>query len=78
MGGGDLITSFFSGMGAAAASKRFIGAPLGSFTGAASGGALAMLKHQNILGSIVGGYVHDNIGNVGGAGAASSITTARG
>jgi len=49
------------GLGAAALAKRFIGAPLGNFTGAASGFAVGG------IGGAIGGYIHDNIGNVGGA-----------
>jgi len=50
------------GVGAAALAKRFVGAPLGNFTGAALGFAVGG------LGGALGGYVHDNIGNIGGAG----------
>jgi len=62
MGGGDLIGSGLKGMGAAALAKRFVGAPLGTFTGAAAG----FLVSRNLYGAI-GGFVHDNVGNVGGA-----------
>lgn len=63
-GGSDLIGSGLKGMGAAALAKRFVGAPLGSFTGAAAG----FLISKNIYGAL-GGFVHDNIGNVGGSSA---------
>lgn len=65
--GGDFIDAAVAGVGAAALAKRFIGAPLGSFTGAGAGAGYAMLKHKNLIGAAVGGYIHDNIGNVGGA-----------
>lgn len=58
---GGFIGSALKGMGAAALTKRFVGAPLGTFTGAAAG----YLLGGGIAGA-VGGYVHDNIGNVGG------------
>lgn len=66
-GGSDMIDAGLAGMGAAALTKRFIGAPLGGFSGAAAGAAYAYIKHKNLLGAALGGYVHDNIGNVGGA-----------
>lgn len=65
--GGDMLGNALKGMGAAAAAKRFIGAPLGAFTGAAAG----YLISKNLYGAL-GGYVHDNIGNVGGASSSSS------
>lgn len=55
---GGMLGSALLGLGAAAVAKRFIGAPLGGFTGAAAGFAVGG------LGGAVGGYVHDNIGNV--------------
>jgi hypothetical protein len=66
-GGSDIIDSALAGMGTAAVAKRFIGAPLGTFTGAAAGGAYSFIRHKNLIGGILGGWVHDNIGNVGGA-----------
>jgi hypothetical protein len=61
--GGGMIGSVLMGLGAAAVAKRFIGAPLGTYTGAAAGA----LASPNKLGGILGGWLHDNIGNVGGA-----------
>lgn len=59
---GGIIGAALLGLGAAAVAKRFVGAPFGQFTGAASGFAVGG------LGGALGGYVHDNIGNIGGAG----------
>ena len=59
---GGMVGGALIGLGAAAVAKRFIGAPLGGFTGAAGGFLVAGLP------GAVGGYIHDNIGNVGGAG----------
>lgn len=69
MGGspGSFITSVLMGMGAAAVAKRFIGAPLGGFTGAAAGAGTSMVFKGNMIGAAAGGWLHDNIGNVGGA-----------
>lgn len=58
---GGFIGAAMLGIGGAAIAKRFIGAPLGGFTGAASGFLVGGLP------GAVGGWVHDNIGNVGGA-----------
>lgn len=58
---GGFIGAALLGLGVAAVAKRFVGTPLGSFTGAAAGFAVGGLP------GAVGGYVHDNIGNVGGA-----------
>lgn len=57
-----MIDSGLKGVGAAALAKRFVGAPLGGFTGAAAG----FIASKNLWGAI-GGYVHDNVGNVGGS-----------
>jgi hypothetical protein len=57
---GGFIGAALLGLGAAAVAKRFIGAPLGGFTGAGAGFLIGGLP------GAVGGYVHDNIGNVGG------------
>lgn len=59
-GGGNMIDAGLKGMGIAAVAKRFVGAPLGGFTGAAAG----YLMTKSLYGAI-GGYVHDNIGNSG-------------
>lgn len=67
-----LVRDVFVGMGAAAAAKRFIGAPLGGYTGAAAGGAAVYLTRGSLLGGLVGGFVHDNIGNTGGMSGSSS------
>jgi len=61
--GKGLVGSLLMGMGAAAVAKRFVGAPLGSFTGAAAGGLAA----PNKLAGAAGGWLHDNLGNVGGS-----------
>lgn len=58
---GGFIGAALLGLGAAAVAKRFIGSPLGSFTGAAAGFLLGGIP------GAAGGYVHDNIGNVGGS-----------
>jgi hypothetical protein len=58
---GGFIGAALLGLGAAAVAKRFVGAPLGQFTGAAGGFLIGGLP------GAVGGYLHDNIGNVGGA-----------
>ena len=58
---GGFIAAGLLGLGAAAVAKRFIGSPLGGFTGAAAGFLVGGLP------GAAGGYVHDNIGNVGGA-----------
>jgi hypothetical protein len=63
---GGFIGSALVGLGAAAVAKRFVGAPLGGFTGAAAGFLVGG------LGGAAGGFVHDNIGNVGGASISSS------
>jgi hypothetical protein len=57
-----MLGAVVMGVGAAALAKRFIGAPLGNFTGAALGFAVG-----NVGGGL-GGYLHDNLGNVGGGG----------
>jgi len=67
----SLVRDLFVGMGAAAATKRFVGAPLGSFTGAAAGAATSFLLRGNLLGGVAGGFIHDNIGNIGGASGSS-------
>jgi len=58
---GGLLSAAILGVGVAALAKRFVGAPLGAFTGAALGFAVGG------VGGAAGGYLHDNIGNVGGA-----------
>jgi hypothetical protein len=58
---GGFIGGAILGLGAAALAKRFIGAPLGDVTGAVAGFAIGGLP------GAAGGYIHDNIGNVGGA-----------
>ena len=65
---GGLLGAAILGVGAAALAKRFIGAPLGSFTGAALGFAVGG------IGGAAGGYLHDTIGNVGGASGGSGQT----
>lgn len=55
---GGFIGAALLGLGASAVAKRFIGSPLGGFTGAAAGFAVGGLP------GALGGYVHDNIGNV--------------
>jgi hypothetical protein len=65
-GGRSLVNGIFVGMGAAAMAKRFVGAPLGAFTGAGAGAASAFLLKENLIGSIAGGALHDFVGNVGG------------
>jgi len=64
---GGFITSVLMGMGAAAVAKRFIGAPLGGFTGAAAGAGTSMVFKGNMIGAAAGGWLHDNIGNIGGS-----------
>jgi hypothetical protein len=59
LGGGNMIDAGLKGVGAAALAKRFLGAPLGNFTGAAAG----FLMTKSIWGA-AGGFGHDNIGNV--------------
>jgi hypothetical protein len=66
---GGMLGAALLGLGAAAVAKRFLGAPLGQFTGAAAGFLVGG------LGGAAGGYVHDNIGNVGGASGTSSGQT---
>lgn len=58
---GGILGAALLGVGAAAIAKRFLGAPLGNFTGAALGFAVGG------IGGAAGGYLHDNIGNIGGA-----------
>lgn len=58
---GGFIGAALIGMGVAAGAKRFVGAPLGGFTGAAAGFAVGGIP------GAIGGYIHDNLGNVGGA-----------
>lgn len=58
---GGFVGAALLGLGAAAVAKRFIGAPIGGFTGAAAGFLVGGLP------AAIGGYVHDNIGNIGGA-----------
>lgn len=65
-GGGNMINDALAGAGIAAMAKRFIGAPLGAYTGVAGAGAYAMFSHKNVLGYALGAGVHDFIGNVGG------------
>ena len=55
-----IIGAAILGLGTAALVKRFVGAPLGQYTGAASGFVVGG------LGGALGGYLHDNVGNVGG------------
>ena len=57
---GGLLGAAILGVGAAALAKRFIGAPLGGFTGAALGFTVGG------VGGAAGGWLHDNIGNLGG------------
>jgi len=64
---GGFIGAALVGLGAAAVAKRFLGAPLGQFTGAAGGFLVGGLP------GAVGGYVHDNIGNVGGSSGTSGF-----
>lgn len=71
-GRGDFLSSALEGVGSAALMKRFVGAPLGTFTGVASGAGWAFVKKKNVLAAALGGYVHDNIGNVGGASSSGS------
>lgn len=54
-----IVAAGVSGMGVAALAKRFLGAPLGQYTGAALGFAVGG------LGGAAGGYLHDNLGNQG-------------
>ena len=65
---GGMLGAAILGVGAAALAKRFIGAPLGAFTGAALGFAVGG------IGGAAGGYLHDNIGNVGGVGSSGGQT----
>jgi len=58
---GGTIGGAVLGLGIAALAKRFVGAPLGNYTGAAAGFAVGGIP------GAIGGYVHDNIGNIGGA-----------
>jgi len=60
---GGMLGAALLGLGAAAVTKRFVGAPLGTFTGAAAGFAVGG------LGGALGGWLHDNIGNTGGSSA---------
>jgi hypothetical protein len=64
MGRGDFIGSALEGMGTAALTKRFIGAPLGNLTGAGAGAAYGFIRKRNIIATAVGGWMHDNIGNI--------------
>ena len=57
---GGFLGAAILGIGAAAVAKRFVGAPLGTFTGAATGFLVGGVP------GAVGGWVHDNIGNIGG------------
>lgn len=54
-----MIGAGLLGMGAAATTKRFVGAPAGTLTGALVGFLVGG------LGGAVGGWVHDNLGNIG-------------
>lgn len=71
-GGGNFVTDLLAGMGAAAATKRFVGQPLGSFTGLAAGAGTAMVFKKNMVAYAAGGFIHDNIGNSVGIGTSSS------
>lgn len=72
----SLITAGLEGVGAAALAKRFVGAPLGQWTGTGAGAGAALITKKGTMGMVagaVGGYIHDNVGNVGGATSSGNI-----
>ena len=71
-GGGSFIDAALEGVGVAALTKRFIGAPVGQYTGIAAGAGYAMLRKKNLLGTVAGAALHDFVGNVGGASSSGS------
>jgi len=69
--GGDIISAALEGIGAASLTRKFVGAPLGQFTGAGAGAAWGVLKHKNVVGAAAGGWLYDNIVSTGGAATSS-------